>query len=47
MHLKYDYVKIWVEAIIVTFLYVVPTVDILMANSNDVNLAKTRYVRFA
>ena len=43
MHLKYDNVKIWVEVIIVTFLYVVPTVDILMANSNDVNL----YVRFA
>ena len=33
--------------IIVTFLYVVATVDVLMADSNDVNLAKTRYVRFA
>ena len=46
-HLKDDNVKIWVEVIIVTFLYAVATVDVLMANSNDVNLAKTRYVRFA
>jgi len=33
--------------IIVAFLYVVATVDVLMANSHDVNLAITRYVRFA
>ena len=33
--------------IIVAFLYVVATVDVLMANGIDVNLAKTRYVRFA
>ena len=33
----------WVELIIVTFLYAVATVDVLMANSNDVNLAKTRH----
>ena len=46
-HLRDDNVKIWVEVIIVTFLYVVATVDVLMADSNDVNLAKTRYVRFA
>ena len=46
-HFKDDNVKIWVEVIIVTFLYAVATVDVLMANSNDLNLAKTRYVRFA
>ena len=46
-HLKDDNVKIWVEVIIVTFLYPVATLDVLMANSNDVNLAKTRYVHFA
>ena len=46
-HLKDDNVKIWVEVIIVTFLYAVATLDVLMANSNDVNLAKTRYVHFA
>ena len=34
------------EVIIVTFVYTVATVDVLMSNSNDVNLAKTRYVRF-
>ena len=32
----------WVEVIIVTFFYAVATVDVLMSNSNDVNLAKTR-----
>ena len=46
-HLKDENVKIWVEAIIFTFLYAVATVDVLMANSNDLNLAKTRYVHFA
>ena len=46
-HLKGDNVKIWVEVIIVTFLYAVAIVDVLMVNSNDVNLAKTRYVHFA
>ena len=46
-HLKNDNVKIWVKVIIVAFLDAVATVDALMANSNDVNLAKTRYVRFA
>ena len=45
-HLKNDNVKIWVEVIIVTFFYAVATVDVLMSNSNDVNLVKTRYVRF-
>lgn len=45
-HLKYNNVKIWVEVIIVPFLYTVGTIDVLMANSNDVNLAKTRYGRF-
>ena len=30
-----------------SFLYAVATLDVLMANSNDVNLAKTRYVHFA
>ena len=30
---------ILVEVIIVTFLYAVATVDVLMANSNDANLA--------
>ena len=35
------------ELIIVTFLYALASVDVLMANSNDVNLAKTRYVQFA
>ena len=45
-HLKNDNVEIWVEVIIVTFFYAVATVDVLMSNSNDVNLAKTRYVRF-
>ena len=33
-----------VEVIIDTFLYAVATVDVLMVKSNDVNLAKTRYV---
>ena len=33
-HLKDDNVKIWVEVIIVTFLYAVATLDVLMANSN-------------
>ena len=35
------------ELIIVTFMYAVAIVDVLMANSNDVNLAKTRYEHFA
>ena len=30
--------------LVVTFLYAVASVDFLMANSNDVSLAKTRYV---
>ena len=34
--LKDDNVKIWVEEIIVTFLYAVATIDVLTANSNDV-----------
>ena len=42
-----DNVKVWVEVIIITFLYAVATVDVLMANSHDVNLAKTRYAHFA
>ena len=43
--LKDDNVKIWVEVIIVSFLYAVATLDVLMANSNDVNLAKhDRYI---
>ena len=46
-HLRDDNVKIWVEVIIVTFLYAVATVDVLRTNSNDDNLAKTRYVHFA
>ena len=29
------------------FLYAVATVNVLMANGNDVNCAKTRYVCFA
>ena len=33
-HLKDDNGKIWVEVIIVTFLYAVATLDVLMANSN-------------
>ena len=37
----------WLEVIIVTLLYAVTPVDVLMANSNSVNLAKTRYVHFA
>ena len=37
----------WVEVIIVTFMYAVAIVDVLMANSNDVNLAKTPCVHFA
>ena len=45
-HLKDHNVKIWMEVSIVTFLYAVATVDVLMANSNDVNLAKTRYAHF-
>ena len=45
--IKDDEVKIWVEVIIVPLLYVVATVDVLMANSNDVNLAKSRHVHFA
>ena len=45
-HLKDDNVKIWVAVIIVTLQYAVATVDVLMANSNNVNLAKTRYVHF-
>ena len=40
-------VKIWVEVIIVPFLYAVATADVLMPKSNDVNLAKTQYVHFA
>ena len=35
------------ELIIVTFMYAVAIVDVLMANSNDVNLAKTPCVHFA
>ena len=46
-HLKDDNVKIQVEVIIVTLQYAVATVDVLMANSNGVNLAKTRCVHFA
>ena len=34
------------EVIIVTLLFATATVDVLMANSNDVNLAKIRYVHF-
>ena len=45
-HFKDDNVKLWVKVFIVTFLYAVATVDVLMANSNDVNLAKTRQVHF-
>ena len=37
-HLKDDNVKIWVEVIIVTFLYAVATVNVLMANSNRLTL---------
>ena len=33
-----------VEVIIDTFLYAVATVNVLKVKSNDVNLAKTRYV---
>ena len=36
-----DDVKIWVEVIIATLQYAVATVNVLMANSNDVNLANT------
>ena len=39
--------EIWVEVILVIFLYAVATVVVIIANSNDVNLAKTRYVHFA
>ena len=46
-HPKDDNVRIWLEVIIVTFLYAVATVDVLISNSYDVNLAKTRYVHFA
>ena len=45
-HLKYNNVKIWVEVIIVPYLYTVGTTDVLMANSNDENLAKTQYECF-
>ena len=33
----------WVEVIIVTFLYSLATVDILMSNSDDVNLAHVHF----
>ena len=46
-HLKGDDVKIWVEVFIVPFLCAMATVDVFMVKSNDVNLAKTRYVHFA
>ena len=46
-YLKDDNVKIWVEVITVTFSYAVATVDVLIANSKEVHLAKTRYVHFA
>ena len=36
-HLKDDNVKIWVEVIIVTLQYAVATVNVLMANINDVS----------
>ena len=45
-HLKDDNVKIWVVVIIVTFLCAVATLDVLMANCNDVNLAIPRYAHF-
>ena len=40
-HLKDDNVKIWVEVIIVTLQYAVATVNVFMANGNDINLANT------
>ena len=40
-HLKDDNVKIWVEVIIVTLQYAVATINVLMSNGNDVNLANT------
>ena len=42
-HFKDDDVKMWVEVIIVTFLYSLATVDILMSNSDDVNLAHVHF----
>ena len=37
----------WKWSLLRTFMYAVAIVNVLMANSSDVNLAKTRYVRFA
>ena len=45
-HLKGDIVKKWVEVIIVTFLHVVVTVDVLMPNSHDVILPNSIYEHF-
>ena len=46
-HLKDGNGKLWVEVIIVTFLDVLATVDVLTARNNDVKLAETRTVHFA
>ena len=46
-HLKDDNGKLWVEVIIVTFLDVSATVDVLTARNNDLKLPETRTVRFA
>ena len=46
-HLKDGNGKLWVEVIIVTFLDVLATVDVLTARNNDVKPAETRTVHFA
>ena len=46
-HLKDDNGKLWVEAIIVTFLDAVITADILTSSNNDVKICETRTVHFA
>ena len=46
-HYKDDNHKLWVEVYIVTFLDAVATVDVLIANNNDVNRVETRNVTFA
>ena len=39
--------KLWVQVIIITFLYAVLTVGVLTASNNDMKLVETRTVHFA
>ena len=39
--------KLWVQVIIITFLYAVVTVRVLTASNNDIQLVETRTVHFA